>query len=482
VYLNESKYYNLTLIGFGILFSILNVAFIYYLGINYFAFFPFVLLALTLLLVSYEKIIFAIAFLTPLSVNLSYFIPNIPIEVSLFTEPFLLLVLLILIFKLFLKKTIPLEVFIHPLSKIVLFYLIIIFITSLTSTMPIVSLKFFLAKLWFIVPIYFFGIYLFRDYKKLKLFIWFFSIGLFITVVYSTINLSQTSLLSQNAAHFVVKPFFKDHTSYGAVVALIAPLLWGFVLSLKSKVQYRILAFFLASAFTLGTLLSYSRASWIGLVAVFGIWILVKLKIKFRYILGISLLIGTVLFIFWFQILDSLEKNRQDSSSNLASHLSSITNIKTDASNVERLNRWHCAIEMFKEKPITGWGPGTYQFQYAPFQLERMRTIISTNQGDVGNAHSEYLGPLAEQGPLGTLAISLIFVSIIIIGLRVYKQTPDKEIRMIALSSTLGLITYFIHGTMNNFLDIDKLSVPFWGLTAVIVAIDLYHKQKTIES
>ncbi len=480
MYLNESKYYNLTLISFGILYSLINIALIYYLGINYFAFFPFVLFALALLFISYEKVIFLVSFLTPLSVNLSQFIPNSPIDISLFTEPFLLIVLFILIFKIFIKKTIPLEIFTHPLSKVVIFYLVIIFITSLTSTMPIVSLKFFLAKLWFIVPIYFFGIYLFKDYKKIKTFIWLFSFGLFITVVYSTINLSQTSLLSQNAAHFVVKPFFKDHTSYGAVVALLAPLLWGFVLSLKGKVQYRIIALIFAISYTIGTILSYSRASWIGLVAAFGIWVVVKLKIKFKYIFAISLLIFIVLFTFWFQILDSLEKNRQDSSSDIASHLSSITNISTDASNVERLNRWHCAIEMFKEKPITGWGPGTYQFQYAPFQLERMRTIISTNQGDVGNAHSEYLGPLAEQGPLGTVAISLIFISIIIIGLRVYKQTPDKEIRMIALSSTLGLITYFIHGTMNNFLDIDKLSIPFWGLTAIIVAIDIYHKNYKI--
>ncbi len=45
-----------------------------------------------------------------------------------------------------------------------------------------------------------------------------------------------------------------------------------------------------------------------------------------------------------------------------------------------------------------------------------------------------------------------------------------------AIAALLGLITYYIHGVMNNFLDTDKVSALFWGFTAVIVAIDVYHK------
>ena len=45
------------------------------------------------------------------------------------------------------------------------------------------------------------------------------------------------------------------------------------------------------------------------------------------------------------------------------------------------------------------------------------------------------------------------------------------------MGALLGLITYYIHGTMNNFLDTDKLSVPFWGFTAIIVAIDIHTRK-----
>ena len=46
----------------------------------------------------------------------------------------------------------------------------------------------------------------------------------------------------------------------------------------------------------------------------------------------------------------------------------------------------------------------------------------------------------------------------------------------------LGFITYVVHGGLNNFLDTDKASVPFWGFVAALVAIDLYHKNKVDEA
>ena len=45
----------------------------------------------------------------------------------------------------------------------------------------------------------------------------------------------------------------------------------------------------------------------------------------------------------------------------------------------------------------------------------------------------------------------------------------------------LGLVTYFTHGVLNNYLDTDKASVPVWGFIAIIVAIDLYFTQNSKE-
>jgi O-antigen ligase len=172
-----------------------------------------------------------------------------------------------------------------------------------------------------------------------------------------------------------------------------------------------------------------------------------------------------------------LEQNRQTSSEDLLEHVKSISNVATDASNLERLNRWSCAWRMFKEKPVFGWGPGVYMFKYAPFQLEREKTEISTNAADLGNAHSEYIGPLAESGILGTISFLAIVIATIITGVRNWTRVQDRKIRILSLSLLLGLFTYYLHGLLNNFLDTDKASAIFWAFTAAIVAIDVYHRK-----
>ncbi len=73
------------------------------------------------------------------------------------------------------------------------------------------------------------------------------------------------------------------------------------------------------------------------------------------------------------------------------------------------------------------------------------------------------------------LTFTALAIAIIYTGLKVYKRSKIREIRIISLSVTLGLITYLSHGLLNNFLDTEKLSVPFWGFAAVLVALDLYH-------
>ena len=173
-----------------------------------------------------------------------------------------------------------------------------------------------------------------------------------------------------------------------------------------------------------------------------------------------------------------MSRNSQDASGNLTEQLQSISNISTDASNVERLNRWNSAFGMIRERPLVGWGPGTYQFVYAPFQKSQFKTIITTDFGDGGNAHSEYIGPCAETGFPGLLTVlALVFVSLFT-GIRTYNHSHDKTNRLLALMMTLALVTYFVHGFLNNFLDTDKLSLPFWGAFAVIMLTNLRMKEE----
>jgi O-antigen ligase len=150
----------------------------------------------------------------------------------------------------------------------------------------------------------------------------------------------------------------------------------------------------------------------------------------------------------------------------------SISNVSSDASNLERLNRWNAALAMFQERPLVGWGPGSYQFEYAPFQRSEDQTIISTNNADGGNAHSEYLGPLAEQGVPGLLFVLGLLGFCLHLGFKLHRQLNDPEQARLAMGVFLGLMTYFVHGVLNNYLDTDKASALFWGFFALLLVWD----------
>ena len=117
-------------------------------------------------------------------------------------------------------------------------------------------------------------------------------------------------------------------------------------------------------------------------------------------------------------------------------------------------------------------------FKYAPYQLSRELTIISTNFGTVGNAHSEYLGPMAEQGIFGVLIVIVLLFYATSLGYRLVYSLEDSEDRILCIGIFLGLMTYFVHGFINNFLDTDKLSLPFWSFLAALVCFDIYYPKK----
>ena len=434
---------------------------------------PVALLLIVLFFFALDKVLYFIILATPLAFNLRDFEDQL--SLSLPTEPLLFAVLILFFIKLLFERKYDGKILRHPVSIIIMVYLLWLLVTTFTSEMPLVSLKYLIARLWFIIPFYFIVILLFKKINVIKLISWLYVIPLCIVIFYSTYRLYLWAF-DEQAAHWVMDPFYNDHTAYGAAIAMYVPIFAGFLFDKQYTRTQKLFAGILFFILLAGLYFSYSRAAWISVVAAFGIALILLLKIKFRWVF-MMMAVGLVAF-FYFQkeILWSLEKNKQDSSANFVEHVESISNISSDASNLERINRWQSAFRMFEKRPFWGWGPGTYQFIYAPFQKTQNKTIISTNAGDKGTAHSEYIGPLAESGVFGILSVLAIVFSVGFTAVRLYKRSKNAEVRLLCLVYFLGLVTYFIHGTMNNFLDSDKCSIPFWSFTAVIVALDIYHR------
>jgi len=433
---------------------------------------PLFLVIALLYFISIDKIIFLIALLTPIAINIQD--NEFGLGVSLPTEPLMFGVLVFFFIKLLYEGKYDQRVLRHPITLLIFINLIWLLFTSLTSEIPLVSFKFLLSRLWFLIPFYFLIILMFKKPSNIKTFIWLYAAGLIVVVFYTLYNHSIRGF-DEESGHWVMTPFYNDHTAYGAILAMFIPLIFGLSFNKKNGLSTRMITFSVCVLFLIAIVFSYSRAAWLSLAMAIVVFVIVKLRIRFQWVFITGVVLISLFFVFQQQIFDRLEKNQQDSSANFVEHIQSITNISSDASNLERINRWQSAIRMFRERPFWGWGPGTYQFLYAPFQRSKEKTIISTNAGDMGNAHSEYIGPMAESGVFGMLTMLLIFIYSIYTGLMVYKKVKDKELKIISLSVVIGLVSYYLHGFLNNFLDSDKASVPVWGFIAILVAIDIYH-------
>ena len=469
----QSKSKILWLIIGCILFVASNIFFVA--NDNYlFGLFPFGLAVLLFLFYSLDSVLLIIAFFAPLSIPLRIFFPTLGMDLNLPTEPLLIIATGVFIVKLFVEQRFDKKILSHPVSIVIYFYLVWMAFTCVTSSIPIVSFKFLATRIWFITSFYFLATALFSKSSNIPKYIWAYTISLTIVVIITLIKHSAY-FFSHDTAYLIMQPFFDDHTSYGAVLALVIPPLFGLLYMSRSNINFYSLILILIGIILIGLFFSYTRAAWMGVCLAFGIWILIKLKIKFKTLAIVVVTSAVIVVPLYNEIYIMLRTNKSDSSSDFSTQFKSMTNIKTDDSNVERLNRWSCAWRMFLDRPITGFGPGTYMFKYAPYQRSWERSRISTNAANLGNSHSEYLGPLAEQGLIGMLLFLAILFTTVQTALKVINHSPNKKSKLLALSLILGLFTYYLHGIMNDFLDMDKVTALFWGFTAAIVCLDVYH-------
>jgi putative inorganic carbon (HCO3(-)) transporter len=126
--------------------------------------------------------------------------------------------------------------------------------------------------------------------------------------------------------------------------------------------------------------------------------------------------------------------------------------VERDESVLERLNRWGAAIRMGAARPVTGFGPGTFERRYAAYQDEGRTTRWTTPRGDLGDAHSELFSRLAEEGLPG----AILWVAWLVATAVAAASSPSGRpwAAAIAALGTAGLVA--------GLSDIPALSAALW--------------------
>ena len=420
--------------------------------------------------------IYSIIALAPISVPL--YIEVLSLKLSFPSEFLTILLIIVGGINLFMTEKFDKKIVFHPLSIILFLDLFFTLISATCSEMTLISFKRFLLKLGFITIYYFvFSHWFVKEKNKSNLF-FLFSIGL-IYPIYSTLRWHALQDFSVASSFAMPQPYFSDHTIYGACLAFVLPFLASWLIS--GNKQNRLLytsVTLLTLVIVAAEILAYSRAAWISILIVLVFRFLLHIKLKIGHIL-ISLSILFSIFVYNYDtIFEVIKQQEVEKEESLADHLGSVTNLQSDASNLERINRWTCAYRMFKERPLTGYGPGTYQFQYGQFQSVDLMTRISTQEGDLGHAHSEYFTYLSEIGIFGLVVFLILVFYSIHIGLRAYYFfKEDRKKRILIFGALGGLLTFYAHGLFNGFIDYEKMAILVYGSLSLLVFFDIERKK-----
>lgn len=430
-----------------------------------------------LLLFKLNLLVFITVFAIPLSVKMA--LPG-GVAVSIPAE---ILTGIIAVFYVIYRLLSPVKfntrILTHPITILVLSDITWLFISTLFSEMPVISIKRLVVRTAFLVVFYFIFSVLFKDYRNIAKIWLIYGIGMMIPVFSTLYNHSQYGFVKA-VSFMMTKPFYNDHTQYATCIAYILPVM-GVMFVLPGRFginrNARILIFFISCLLITGEIFSFSRAAWLSIfVAILFGALVVFFRFRLVHFMLATIIAGAVVYSYRTEIYQYVEKvDAVSRSANTEEHMESVMNIQTDASNLERINRWQCAFRMFRDRPFIGFGPGTYQFIYGKYQSFPEMTRISTNNGDKGNAHSEYLTYLSETGLPGFIIFNILLLVAASTGIRIYRRSRRKEIRWLAIALLMGFVAYFFHGLFNSFIDTDKASVLVYGSLSAFVALEVHH-------
>jgi O-antigen ligase len=329
-----------------------------------------------------------------------------------------------------------------------------------------VSLKFLLAKIWYIIPLYFLSYALIRNERDVKT--WFFAVLIPLCGTIAVILVRHAlEGFSFETINSVMAPFYRNHVDYGLIMGLFFPFV--FVISrrwLPRMTVWAICAVLLAAIY-----FTYTRAAYVGLfVAAAGI-LLVRWKLVRLTFLASIIFIGVAV------VLISKDNKYIDFAPNYYktithqdfSNLLEATYKLEDISTVERFYRWIAAFYMVRERPVTGFGPNNFVPYYRSYTDDHFITYVSDNEEQSG-VHNYFLMTAVEQGIPGLIFfVILLFITLARIQW-MYHKLKAGFYKQLCTAVTGSIFFILFALLLNDVIETDKIGT-FFFLNLAFVAI-----------
>ena len=359
---------------------------------------------------------------------------------------------------------------IHPLIFILCIELIWMLASVITSSNTILSLKFVLAKGWYLLAFAVLPVFLFKNEKVLRTSFLILFFSMLAVTIFALIKHGKWNW-SFEAVNNSVAPFFRNHVNYSSLLIFMVPLqLAGLQLSQKKFRCIFVIGLFIT---IVALYFSYSRGAWLALfTGMFAYWLLKK---RFLLIAFLVFMVLTVAAIFWISSNDRFVKFSNDYKttifhSDFKEHLMSTYKLK-DLSNAERIYRWVAGVRMINDSWKTGVGPSVFYPLYKEYTLPAFKTYVSNN-AEHSTVHNYFLLTIIEQGLIGLLLFIALIATVFWYAQNIYHRTKEKFWKQTVAAVASIMVMQCTINFLSDMIETDKAGSIFYLCIATIIVAD----------
>ena len=428
-------------------------------------------------LIGYKKIFYLLIACIPISVEVNF---SASLGTDIPFEPLVIGLMLAYIANLLtnFRGKWSLQVVGHPLILLLLLHFGWSLAATIGSESQVLSIKWMLAKFWYIITFVFVAIECLRETRDYKWLYWSLVPLLVATVLYTLVRQALNGF-AFDAVNDALHPFYRNHVNYAATLAIALPFLWYGRQWFSRRIAAQAVWLAIVVIVFLGVQFAYTRAAYVSLLLAVAAYWVVRWRLMRLALLSVSIVatIGVGWLIYdnnFLKIAPQYEKTvTQDNFNDLVT----ATAQGKDISTMERVNRWVAGGRMVAIHPGMGFGPSTFYTFYKKYLLARFRTYVSVND-EKSTVHCYFLLMLIEQGIPGFLLFIALVFGILLHGERIYHQTTDPTRRRIVLAALLSEVVIIGFLLINDMLETDKVGSFFFLNIAILVNMDMLTRRK----
>ena len=365
--------------------------------------------------------------------------------------------------------------FLHPVALFLYLHVLWIVVAACFAEVPLISIKFVLAKFWYVGAFFLVPLLILRDPARVTLFARCLFWALLFVAVQSLLRHATYGFTFADQFR-TMHPFMRNHVNYAGSLATLTP--WIGYLLYRRKLAGRswiLPALIIVPFWAVAIFFAYTRAAYVAValcaVAYFVIrhgWLRPAMAVAFALAVAATIyLVGNNRYLEYAPNYETTISHRE-----LNNLLEATYNLE-DISTMERFYRWVAGGNMVPYRPVVGFGPGNFVATYEGYTNNNFETYVSENEERSG-IHNYFLMTTVEQGLPGLLFLLLFMGSILYYGQTLYQKQADPLARAGLMAALLSIIIIGAFSIINDLLETDKIGSLFFLCTAIVLTLGHY--------